>query len=49
MGKILERMFTMEINEFNDVFMNSKSGNVAQMEQDYHRINLFNDEIVLRS
>ena len=48
MGKILERMFTMEVDEFNTIFKN-KSDDALTIEDDYHRINVFNDEIVLRS
>ena len=48
MGKILERMFTMEVDEFNNIFKN-KNQNDILTEDDFHRINVFNDEIVLRS
>ena len=45
-GKIMERMFTMEVDEFNEVF----KGNTGKtIQQDFHNLNIVNKELAMRS
>ena len=51
MGKILERMYTMDIDRFRKCFINGyKEENIEGLiDEDYHRYFIVNDEICLRS
>lgn len=51
MGKILEKVYTMEPDHFNSVFSkkHSKASDKYEIESDYHRYMIVNKQIALRS
>lgn len=46
MGKIIECMLIQDVDEFNNIFRGSPD---IRMEEEFHRINMVNGEIALRS
>lgn len=51
LGKIFERMYTMEVKEFQELLIKAKQdlSSAAPLEEDYHRFMLMNKDICLRS
>lgn len=51
LGKVLERMYTMEVDDFESLLIKSKQklDKIAPLEEDYHRFMKVNDDICLRS
>lgn len=51
LGKVLERMYTMNPEEFNESLVKKfmHPDNLSMLEEDHHRFMLMNDEICLRS
>ena len=51
LGKVLERMYTMPVDDFNQLFLKEFENQIktAKMDQDYHRFMSVNNEICLRS
>lgn len=51
MGKVFERMYTMEVDEFNSLLVKSKQdlSNAVPLEEDYHRFLIMNQKVCLRS
>lgn len=51
LGKILERMYTMEVDDFDSLLVKSKQdlSKGLVLEEDYHRFMKVNDDICLRS
>lgn len=51
MGKVFERMYTMEVDEFNSLLLKSQQDltNAVPLEEDYHRFLIMNQKICLRS